>query len=130
MGRYKKEGPGFFTHKNRRRRPWNKKPDEIKRAVQKIMKDVLYDFNMSHARQKIRDNYGINIPQETMRRWCHEIGMVKQKQKRRSKPRFKRHRQLQEGLLIQFDGSHHKWFNDQETCLLAAIDDATSEVQL
>lgn len=128
VARYKTEGLGFFRHRNRRRRPWNKKPDEIKEAVQKIIKEVLYDFNISHAREKIRDSYGINIPQETMRRWCHEIGMVKQKQKRRSKPRFRRDRQTQEGLLIQFDGSHHKWFNDQETCLLAAIDDATSEI--
>ena len=128
VARYKEEGLGFFRHRNRRRRPWNKKPDEVKKAVQMLVKDVLYDFNMSHAREKIRDNYGISIPQETMRRWCHEIGMVKQKQKRRSKPRFKRHRQMQEGLLIQFDGSHHKWFGEQEMCLLAAIDDATSEL--
>lgn len=128
VARYKAEGLGFFRHRNRRRRPWNKKPDEIKHAVQKIMKEVLYDFNMTHAREKIRLNYGINIPQETMRRWCHEIGMVKQKQRRRSKPRFKRHRQMQEGLLIQFDGSYERWFNDQPMCLLAAIDDATSEV--
>ena len=128
VARYKVEGLGFFRHRNRRKRPWNKKSDEIKHAVQKIMKDVLFDFNISHAREKIRDNYGITVAPETMRRWCHEIGMVKHKQKRRSKPRYRRHRQTQEGLLIQFDGSHHKWFSDEPTCLLAAIDDATSEV--
>jgi len=128
VARYKVEGLGFYRHRNRRKRPWNKKPDEIKKAVQKLMKEVLYDFNMTHAREKIRDNYGITIQQETMRRWCHEIGMVKHKQRRRSKPRYRRERQAQEGLLLQFDGSHHKWFNEQETCLLAAIDDATSEV--
>ncbi len=128
VARYKVEGLGFFRHRNARRRPWNKKPDEIKQAVQKIMKEVLFDFNMTHAREKIRESYGLNIAPETMRRWCHEIGLVKHKQRRRGKPRFRRHRQLQEGLLIQFDGSHHKWFNDQQTCLLAAVDDATSEV--
>ncbi len=79
VARYKAEGLGFFRHRNRRKRPWNKKPDEIKLAVQKIMKDVLFDFNISHAREKIRDNYGITIAPETMRRWCHEIGMVKHK---------------------------------------------------
>ncbi len=34
----------------------------------------------------------------------------------------------QAGLMIQMDGSHHRWFGDRETCLIAAIDDATSEV--
>ena len=128
VARYKTEGLGFYRHKNRSKRPWNKKPEAIKQAVQKILKEVLYDFNMTHAREKLEQNYGLKIAPETMRRWCHEIGMVKQKQKRRSKPRFKRHRQLQEGLLIQFDGSTERWFNEQPMCMLAAIDDATSEV--
>lgn len=92
------------------------------------MNEVLFDFNMPHAREKLRDHYGLTISAETMRKWCHEIGMVKHKQRRRVKPHFRRERQMQEGLLLQFDGSHHKWLNDQETCLLAAIDDSTSEV--
>jgi ethanolamine utilization protein EutP (predicted NTPase) len=32
------------------------------------------------------------------------------------------------GLLIQFDGSYHKWFDHRESCLIAAIDDADSEL--
>jgi transposase InsO family protein len=34
----------------------------------------------------------------------------------------------QAGMLVQFDGSHHRWFDGRETCLLAAIDDSTNEV--
>lgn len=34
----------------------------------------------------------------------------------------------QEGLMLQMDGSHHLWFGGRFLCLLAAIDDATSEV--
>lgn len=34
----------------------------------------------------------------------------------------------QAGMMVQFDGSHHRWFNNEETCLLAGIDDATNEV--
>ena len=32
------------------------------------------------------------------------------------------------GLLLQLDGSTHRWFGDKKTCLMAIIDDATSEV--
>lgn len=126
--RYKKQGLGFIRHQNKGRKPWNRKPEELKAAVQKIMNEVLFDFNMTHARELLAQNYGLIITKETMRRWCHEIGMVKHKQKRRGKPRFKRQRQGQEGLLIQFDGSYHKWFSEEPVCLLAAIDDATSEI--
>jgi hypothetical protein len=32
------------------------------------------------------------------------------------------------GLLLQMDGSPHRWFGDQKSCLIAIIDDATSEI--
>ena len=128
VARYKIEGLGFIRHRNKGRRPWNRKPDPIKSAVHRIMKEVLFDYNLTHAREVLVQSYGLSITQETMRRWCQEIGMIKHKQKRRGKPRFRRQRQSQEGLLIQFDGSYHRWFSEQPTCLLAAIDDATSEV--
>lgn len=32
------------------------------------------------------------------------------------------------GLLIQMDGNPHRWFGDRKSCLIALIDDATSEV--
>ena len=32
------------------------------------------------------------------------------------------------GLLLQMDGSPHRWFGDKKSCLIAIIDDATSEI--
>ena len=32
------------------------------------------------------------------------------------------------GLLMQMDGSTHRWFGDKKSCLIALIDDATSEI--
>ena len=32
------------------------------------------------------------------------------------------------GLLLQMDGSPHRWFGDKKSCLVAIIDDATSEI--
>jgi hypothetical protein len=54
--------------------------------------------------------------------------MMKKKHKRRPKARYKRARMVAEGLMLQMDGSPHRWFGGIESCLVAAIDDATSEV--
>ena len=32
------------------------------------------------------------------------------------------------GILLQMDGSTHRWFGDKKSCLIALIDDATSEL--
>lgn len=125
---YRKKGVGFVRHGNRGRAPKNKLAPEIKNQVQGLMKEKYFDFNMLHAMEKIKEEIGVTLTRETMRRWCHEIGMVKRAKRRRAIARFKRPRMGQAGLLIQMDGSHHRWFGDRETCLIAAIDDATSEV--
>lgn len=125
---YREKGIGFIRHGNRGSEPKNKLDDVIKRRAQHLMKEKYFDFNVSHALEKIREELGIEIKRETFRKWCHEIGMVKRAQRRRSKPRFKRTRMSQAGLMVQLDGSSHRWFADRESCLIAAIDDATSEV--
>jgi transposase len=123
---YREKGIRFIRHGNSGRKPVNKNDEEIKRYVQHLMKQKYYDFNMEHAREKIKEETGYDVKRETFRSWCHEINMVKKAKKRRSRPRYKRERMPQPGLLVQLDGSHHRWFGERETCLIAAVDDATS----
>ncbi|MBK8201487.1 MAG: hypothetical protein IPK68_03905 [Bdellovibrionales bacterium] len=123
----REEGIAFIRHGNRGRAPKNKLAPELKRRVQNVMREKYFDFNMVHALEKLHEE-GLDLKRETFRSWCHEIGLVKRAKKRRAKPRYKRTRMSQSGLLIQMDGSHHRWFDNRETCLIAAIDDATSEV--
>jgi transposase len=126
---YEKEGLAFIRHGNNARQPVNKTPDELKYQVMKFVESELYDFNMLHALEKIEAKFNLKITREKYRKWCHEYGLVKQAQhKRRSKPRYKRPRFSQKGFMLQLDGSPHRWFNNEESCLIAAIDDATSEV--
>lgn len=54
--------------------------------------------------------------------------MIKNPPVRRRKKRMYRSRMLQEGLLLQMDGSHHKFNGKDEWCLIAAIDDATADI--
>ena len=126
---YSHKGIAFVRHGNRNRAPFNKHSEKLKHDVQDFMKKDYFDFNMSHAMDKIREQTGVNLKYSTFRRWCQEIGQVKlAHHKRRSKPRYRRERMSQAGLMIQMDGSPHMWFGDRSSCLIAAIDDATSEI--
>lgn len=125
---YKTKGVLFLKHGNYKRAPINKTSTQLKLNVQHLTKTKYFDFNISHLSEKIYEEIGIKIKYETLRKWCHEINIVKRSKKRRSRPRYYRPRMSQAGLLIQMDGSHHYWFGGRFLCLLAAIDDATNEV--
>lgn len=124
------EAKGFVgaTHGNRGSIPANKKPEALKSSTMKLVEDIYFDFNMTHALEKLKDGHGIELKYSVFRRWCHERHLVKRKKRRRSQARFKRTRMPNEGLLLQFDGSPHKWNNKDVWCLIGAIDDATSEM--
>lgn len=124
---YKENGIAFLRHGNFRRAPANKTDQALKRQVQELIRTRYYDFNISHLQEKLVEE-GVRVKYETLRKWCHEINLVKKSKKRRSKPRKYRTRMSQEGLLIQMDGSHHEWFGGRYLCLMAAVDDATGEV--
>lgn len=47
---------------------------------------------------------------------------------KKSKRIVLRERMSSEGLLLQMDGSHHAWNGKDKWCLIAAIDDATSDI--
>ena len=83
---------------------------------------------MLHCLEKLESEHGIKIKRETFRKWCHEINFVKRAKRRRSKPKFYRERMAQAGLMIQMDGSTHRWFGGKVSCLIATIDDASSEI--
>lgn len=125
---YLKNGILFAIHKNSNRTPINKLPDSLKTKVQRLIKEKYFDFNLMHLIEKLKCTEGISLKRETLRRWAHEIHHVKRAKKRRPKIRKRRTRMESTGLLLQMDGSLHRWFGDSESCLIAIIDDANSEL--
>ncbi len=73
-------------------------------------------------------NHGLSVSYSTFHRWCRIAGVGKRKRRRTRKSRVYRERMACEGLLLQMDGSHHRWNGKDEWCLIALIDDATSEI--
>jgi hypothetical protein len=66
----------------------------------------------------------------TVRRILREAGIASVRRRRPRVHRRRRERKAQSGLMLLWDGSPHDWLEERgpKLCLMAAIDDATSEV--
>lgn len=66
----------------------------------------------------------------TVRRILRSAGIPSPRTRRAPRFRSRCARRPAEGMLLQLDGSPHRWFGDRgpECSLLGAIDDATSKV--
>ena len=128
LKKYRKVGIQFVVHQNHGRSPANKSSDDVKREVQALIKEKYFDVNLAHLKELLEDNENIQVKRETLRTWAHEIHHVKRAKRRRSQVRKRRERMESPGLLLQMDGSPHRWFGDEKSCLIAIIDDATSEI--
>lgn len=128
LSRYQKIGIQFVIHGNTGKSPPNKIDNTLKKKVQQLIQDKYYDANLQHLAELLSKHEAITIKRETLRTWAHEIHHVKRAKNHRSKARKKRDRMTSAGLLLQMDGSLHRWFGDEKTCLIAIIDDATSEL--
>lgn len=126
--RIESRGVMGVVHGNQGKDPWNKKTAELKASVIRLMQERYFDFNLCHALDQLKKEHGLLIEYDSLRRWCHEIGLVKRAKRRKPKARYKRVRMPCEGLLLQLDGTPYRFNGKDEWCLIAAIDDATSDI--
>jgi len=129
LARVRKLGMGGVLHGNRGRAPVNKTSADLKKVVQDLFKDRYFDFNVTHFREKLIKEHGVNLSHDTLLRWGHQEHLVKRAHHiRRPKLHRTRSRLPRAGMLLQMDGSHHRWFGPKlmESCLVGNIDDATS----
>lgn len=126
--RIEKKGLFGVIHGNRERAPSNKKSDAFKSDVMKLVEDKYFDFNMTHCLEVLKERHAILVKYPTFRRWCHEKHLVKRAKRSKGVARNRRERMPSEGLLLQMDGSPHRYNGKDKWCLIAAIDDATSDI--
>lgn len=124
------ESKGLFgvIHGNRERIPSNKKKECLRKAVMDLVEEKYFDFNMTHCLEVLKSAHDIELKYSTFRRWCHARHLVKRRKRGKGVARNRRTRMQSEGLLLQMDGSPHRFNGKDEWCLIAAIDDATSEI--
>jgi len=117
-----------IKHGNYQKPAVNKVEASKRDKMLKLARETYFDFNMVHCLEMLRERHGLVISYTTFHRWCRESGIAKRRRRRTSKARVYRERMSCEGLLLQMDGSHHRWNGKDEWCLIAMIDDATSEI--
>lgn len=135
---YESEGARGFVHGNRGKRSPRKMPAPERARIVALLRSEFPDFGPTFASEKLAELYGIRRDPKTL--WTlmvKEQLWLPRKQRRGSQPyphRAWRERRAHRGELVQFDGSSHDWFEGRGgltgTCLLAAVDDATGELEL
>jgi transposase len=130
LARYRKEGPKGLAHQRRGRTAPNALSPEIRQRVLVLHREVYAQFNDTHFVEMLEEREGLRVGRETVRRWLREAGIRPKRRRRPPQHRSRRPRRPQLGLLMQWDGSPHRWFGPQRpnASLLHATDDATNTV--
>jgi len=127
--RIKRKGMMGVKNGNLGKKPANKTCPFKKEKAIALIQDQYFDLNMTHCLEKLQQDHGfVELKYGTLRRWCHQINLVKRKGRRSRIARKLRVRMPNEGLMLQMDGSHHRWNGKNKWCLISAIDDATSDL--
>ena len=129
LSKLRNEGVSFVKHGNCNKTPKNKTCSTLEAKIIDLCKNKYKNYNRVHAWEEMSSNEGLDLPLNTFKNICkrNNLLMKNVKSKRRSKPRHRRRRMKQKGIMIQLDGSPHRWFGRKKTCLVIAIDDATSD---
>lgn len=127
---YRKEGAAALVHGNRSRRPSNAISDDEANAVVQLASTTYAGANHTHLSELLREREGIDLSRQTVHRILTQAGISSPRHRRPPKHRVRRQRMPQAGMLVQIDGSFHRWLGDDgpQFTLLLAVDDATSAV--
>lgn len=124
---WRKRGVLGIEHQNAGKVSPRKTPDEIRERIEFLAQEKYVNFNYQHFHELLVKEEKITVSYSTVKRICTPLGIAK-KSRRRKKIRRRRNRVTCAGLMVQMDGSDHAWVKGKNWCLIAPIDDATSEV--
>jgi transposase len=126
--RYALEGVVGIEHGLAGRASNHKTSAELLRHVAFLFMNKYVNFNYKHFAEMLDLHEGIRLSYSTVKRICSGLGKPKRPRRKR-KVRRLRNRHERVGFMLQMDGSDHKWVQGGvEWTLIAAIDDATSDV--
>ena len=124
------KGPEGLIHKQRGKKGNKSYTKEKNNKIKDLLKESYYDFQPTHACEKLYEEHNIITNKETIRIMMNKLGLwiIKSRKRSNKKRHVWRARKDNFGQMQQFDGSYHEWFNNEETCLLLSIDDATGKI--
>jgi transposase len=124
--RYREKGDAGLIHGNQGKPSHRRIEKAIREKILWTYREKYPDFGPTLAAEKMAERDGLVVDHETLRRWLVAAGMW-QRKRRRDVYRQRRNRRERFGELVQFDGSHHDWFEGRgpRCCLMNMVDDAT-----
>ena len=127
LAAYRRDGAAAIAHGNRGRRPANATPETMATHVVDLARTRYAGVNHTHLSELLREREGIETGRTTLRRILVRAGLNSPRRRRPPKHRVRRQRMAREGMLIQIDGSYHRWLGEDgpQFTLLLAVDDAT-----
>ena len=130
LAAYRVEGAVALSHGNRGLRSSNATSETTRAEVLSLARTRYSGVNHTHLSELLREREGIEIGRTTLRRILVGAGLLSPRRRRPPKHRVRRQRMPREGMLIQIDGSYHRWLGEDvpQFMLLLAVDDATGKL--
>ena len=130
LAAYREKGAAAIAHGNRGRSPANATPSTLAIEAVRLARTRYAGVNHTHLSELLREREGMDIGRDTLRKILTNAGVNSPRRRRPPKHRVRRQRMPREGMLIQVDGSYHRWLGKDgpQFTLLLAIDDATGIV--
>lgn len=127
---FREDGIKSLIHGNTGKPAANKLDPVMSDRIIKLYKRIYKGLNVRHFIEKLETIEGINFASySTIRNLLLKEKLISPQIKRKRKAYPRRFRYEREGLMVQIDGSHHRWILGQkQMCLTAAIDDATGKL--
>jgi transposase len=124
---YLEKGDAALVHKLRGKPSNNGYSPAVKTTALTYVRRRYTDFGPTLLAETLEEQHDLRLSRETLRRWMLAEGLWQRVMKGR-RHRKRRPRRSCIGELVQFDGSHHDWFEGRGApcCLFVFIDDASS----
>jgi hypothetical protein len=123
-------GPKALVHGNRGRASPHRTDPQIAEAVATLYRTRYAGTNTQHFTELLAEGEHLALGVATVRRILKAVGLTSPRTRRVPAHRRRRERASQVGMLLQIDGSRHRWLENRgpHFTLLGAIDDATGTV--
>jgi len=123
----RERGVKGVLHGNRGREPWNLTAKEAVKKVLRWARGRYQGLNDTHLTEKLGEKEGLKLSRSTIRRILRQGGIAAVRKHRGKRHYKRRERRAQEGALLLWDGSPHRWLGVEvsQSTLVTVIDDAT-----
>lgn len=123
----RERGAEGLLHGNRGSKPWNRTAKEVVKRVVGLARGPYKGLNDTHLTEKLNEKEGMKLSRATVRRVLRQGGVAAVRKHRAKRHYKRRERKAQEGALLLWDGSPHRWLglDGPQWTLVVAMDDAT-----